>query len=380
MRVLQMIDSLKWGGAQKMQVFLAESLQPLGIDLSLVSLRLESNSSVPDDLRRLDVKVHTFDFPRLFSPVPFFRLVQFIRQGQFDVIHAHLSNANIIGTLAGRLCGVPVIASLRSSGLDQRYQRPTRVFLENQVVSRGANRIMANGWAVGEFAERRYRHREIDILPNAIDPIPPLSAEERKNLRLQLVGDASRPLLLSVGRLAALKGFPDLINAFSELHKSHPQCALAIAGDGKQREELTAQIQQLHLTGHVFLLGVRNDVSRLMSACDLYVNSSHLEGLPVSVLEAMAAGRPVVATRVGDIPYVIEPGTGIVVEPNHPEQITQALRNLLDHPEQQLALGAAALNHIRRNFNRRAWRIQLLTLYTKVTPAAVPILKSMENS
>ncbi len=378
MRILQMIDTLYWGGAQKMQIFLAESLKPLPIDLSVVSLKEGSNSSVPDTLRSLGVDVHVFDFPKMVSPISFFRLVRYIQKSKFDLIHAHLSNANIIGTLAGRLTGTPVIASLRSSGLDQRYQRRGRVMVENFVVSHGSNRIMANGWVVGEFAKLRFAPREIDILPNAIDPNRPLSPEERTELRGQIAGDPLRPIILSVGRLTRIKGFGDLINAFAELHKHFPQCALVIAGGGDMHQELSSQVEQLQLNGHVFLLGSRNDVSQLMGAADLYVNSSHVEGLPVTVLEAMSAGLPIIATNVGDTPHVIPAGYGIIVEPKHPDQIAQAMFNLFADPQQMRVLGEAALNRVKLEFNRRAWTIKLLKLYQTVTPAATPILKSME--
>lgn len=373
-----MIDSLKWGGAQKMQIFLAESIRPLGIELSVVSLKIGTNSTVPDELRRLGADVQTFPFPHLFSPLTFARLVGYIRRSHFDLIHTHLSNANIVGTLAGRLAGVPVIPSLRSSGLDLRYQRPARVFVENLVVSRGAKRVMANGWAVGDTARKRFAPRDIDILPNAIDLIPALAAAERQALRAQLVGDPDRVLILSVGRLTELKGFPDLLTAFAEVHKAYPGAALVIAGDGLQKERLQAQIAQNNLTGHAFLLGVRNDVNRLMAAADIYAMASHIEGLPVTILEAMAAGLPVVATSVGDTPYVVAPGTGIVVEPRHPEQIAQALLALLENPEQRRAFGEAAQDHIRCDFNRRCWVLQLLRLYAHVTPKAQPILDSLE--
>jgi len=378
MRVLQILDTMSWGGAQKMQVFLAESLLPLGVQLSLASMQKKCNSTIPRDLASLGVDVQMFDFPGIASPKQFAGLVKFIRGSKFDIIHAHLTNANIIGTLAGRFCGIPAIASLRNSGLDKRYHSKPKVLLENMVVSRGATRIMANGWAVGEFAKKRFGQREIDVIPNAIDPFPPLSKAERIAVRAEIVKDFGRPIILSVGRLVDNKSFPDLINAFAQLHKTNPEYALAIAGNGDQREKLSALIHELGLDGHAFLLGVRNDVSRLMSAADLYVNSSTVEGLPVTVLEAMAAGLPVIATRVGDTPHVLTGGAGILVDPGRPEQIAHALLDLAANPEKQRALGAASLDRIRNGFNRRAWTIKLLTMYEKITPSASQILRLAE--
>jgi len=379
MRVLQMVDSLNLGGTQKMLVFLAESVQPLKIELSVASLKDPADTPIARELKLLGADVHSFDFPHLFNPKSFFHLLQFVRTNRFDVIHAHLSNANILGVLMGKLASVPVITSLRSSGLDVRYQKPGRVKLENWVVRHGAKRVMGNGWSVGEFARKRYSPREIDVLPNAVELIPPLSDPERYSIRRDISGDASRTLILSVGRLTPIKGFSDLIAAFNDLHQSHPSACLVIAGEGDQRPSLEAQIGKLNLAGHVFLLGARQDVPRLLGSADLYVNSSLIEGLPVSVLEAMAAGLPVIATRVGDNPNVVIPGTGLLVDPHQPEQMASALRSLLDNPELCVQLGRKGRDRIAKDFNRARWLHQLISLYAKVTPAALPILLSLED-
>lgn len=380
MHILQMIDSLKWGGAQKMQVFLAESMCPLGIEITVASLHAESNSPIQAQLEALGVEVLTFPFPRLFSPGSFNRLVQHIRQYRYDLIHAHLTYANIIGTLAGKLTGLPVIASQRTAGGDASYIKTRRFLLENWIVRYGSTRIMANGWAVADFAGKRFAPRTIDILPNAIDLIPPLDAPARQGLRKELVGDPDRPLIISVGRLSSPKGFPDLLDAFALLHQEDPSAALVIAGGGSLYDRLSSQIKKLGLDGHAFLLGVRNDVPCLLAASDIYVSSSHWEGLPVSVLEAMAAGLPVVATGAGDIPHVLVPGTGVIVPVGSVEQLKAAMVELLKDPGKRSVLGAAAQKHIEQDYSRDTWNSRLLDLYAKVTPAALPLAQPQEKA
>lgn len=380
MRILQMIDTLKWGGAQKMQVFLAESLCSLGFDITVATLRTESNSPIRSQLQSMGVEVLTFPFPRLFSPLSFLNLVQHIRQSRYDLIHAHLTYANLVGTLAGRLTGTPVIASQRTAGGDSSYTKTWRYMLENWVVRNWATRIMANGWAVADFAGKRFAPRKIDILPNAIDLIPPLDPQEFHRLRTELVGDSTRPLIISVGRLSPPKGFPDLLDAFALLHQEYPSAALAIAGGGILYETLSSQIKKLGLNGHAFLLGVRNDVPRLLAASDIYVSSSHWEGLPVSVLEAMAAGLPVVATNTGDIPHILIPGTGKIVPVGGVEQIKNALLELLNDMDKSSALGAAAKIHIEQDFSRESWNSRLLTLYARVLPTAQPVVAALKEA
>ncbi len=379
MRVAQMIDSLNWGGAQKMQIFLVQSLRPLGIDLTVISFRQHSNSIVPAELEAAGARVVTFPFSRLFSPASFVQLVGFLRQERFDLVHAYLTYSNIIGPLAGRLSGTPVIASLRSAGVDPRYFRPRRTRLETFVLRHVAQKVTANGYAVADVGRKRLGDTHIDVIPNAVELIPPLSAERRQTLRAQLTGDAGRPLILSVGRLALPKGFHDLLEAFANLHANFPSAALAIAGEGKLAEELQSLVIRLGLKGHVFMLGLRNDIPELLGAADFYVNSSHWEGMPVSVLEAMAAGLPVVATAVGDTPQVVAPGTGLLVPPANPQELSAAMSSLLASSELRRSLGMAAREHIQRNYSRDIWRKNLLTLYAQVVPDASEYLATLDG-
>lgn len=373
-KILQIIDLLHWGGAQRMQVFLAEQLNAHDVELTVVSLNASGGSPVPEYLRQHGARVVIFPFPKFLSLGSFWKLFNFIRRERFDLIHTHLTYANIFGTLIGRLTGTPVIASLRTAGYDSRYHRPLRQFIETTVVKYGAQRIMANGYAVAEFGRERFAPREIDILVNAIDLPAPLADGERLALRKELTGDPARPIVISVGRLDLPKGFPDLIRSFVAVRKAHPRAALVIAGDGPMSSELDALVQKLHLEDSIFLLGQRDDVPRLLEAGDLYVSSSHWEGLPVSILEAMASGLPVLATAVGDIPHLVVPEAGVLISPRQPDELASEIISLLASPARLEQMGAAAREHIRKNYSSGIWVYKLLNLYASVCPPAEVLL------
>lgn len=358
-----------------MQVFLAEKLNDYDVELTVASLNPSSGSPVPEYLQQLGARVVFFPFPRLLSYRSFWELFNFIRREKFDLIHTHLTYANVFGTLIGRLTGTPVIASLRTAGYDPRYHRPIRQFMETVVVKYGAQRIMANGHAVAEAGRKRFGSREIDVLVNAIDLPAPLSTVERDALRKELTGDPTRPIVFSVGRLDLPKGFPDLIQAFVAVHAENPAAALVIAGDGPMRKELEMLVQELHLEGTVFMLGQRNDVPRLMDAADLYVSSSHWEGLPVSILEAMASGRPILATEVGDIPRLVVPEAGVLIPPREPERMAHEIIPLIADPARLCNMGTAAREHIRKSYSSVVWVNKLLGLYASVCPRAGELLK-----
>jgi len=134
-------------------------------------------------------------------------------------------------------------------------------------------------------------------------------------------------------------------------------------------EDIRSLISRLSLEKNVLLLGARQDVPRLLAASDLYVSSSHWEGLPLAILEAMMAGLPVVATDVGDIPRLITADTGLVIPPHQPRAIAEAIAELLRDPGQLREMGAAARARAMQDYSPRVWMERLLNLYRQLLPA-----------
>jgi glycosyltransferase involved in cell wall biosynthesis len=381
MKIAQMLDTLHWGGAQKMQLFLVEALRPLGVEITVISLCDTTDSPVDIRLKEAGAKVINFPFDRLFSPKSFLEVVNFIRAEKFDLIHAYLTHSNIVGPLAGFLTGTPSIASLRNADFERKGYTPQREFLETFSMRYLATRVMANGLVVADFARQRLKnHRVIDIIPNATDPIPAISETERLQIRREITGDPDRPFVLSVGRLTEAKGFPDLIDAFNLVRSRFPNAALVIAGGGNMNPRLKHQVERLGLQKQVFLLGRRNDAPALLASADIYVNSSHWEGTPVSVLEAMAACLPIIATKVGENPHLLDEGSGVLVSPHQPQELADALISLLTSPERREQLGQAACERMRRYYSRETWRRSLLDLYAQITPKAKPYLAQVVSS
>jgi len=377
MRIAQMLDTLYWGGAQRMQLFLVETLRPLGIEVTVIDLSNSSDSPVPPLLRSAGAEVVSFPFDVLFSPKEFIQLTGFLRAQKFDLLHTYLTYSNIVGPLAGKLSGTPVIASIRSADHDFKEYSRKRKAMETFTLRYVADRIMPNGNVVAEFTDRRLGgSRQLDVIPNAVDISPLLAETERSKLRAELVGDPKRPLILSVGRLSPAKGFHDLLEAFAIVHSIHPEAALVIAGGGKTLGEFREHARKLGLENHVFLLGMRSDALRLMAAADIYVNSSHWEGTPVSVLEAMATGLPVVATSVGESPHLLASNAGIVVPPHEPNSLASALTRLIESPDLRIQLGQSALERVKTYYSPEIWRRKLLELYATLTPKAKEYLKS----
>lgn len=372
MQVVQMIDQLSMGGAQKLLITFAEqssSSEAMGVQV----LSLEADNeyqragALASEIIALGVPVEGMGGRHLWDVGRLRRILAYLRRRPVDILHTHLTYANILGALAGRLAGVPVVVTLHTAGRDARHYHPLRDFLETIALRWGATKVLAVGWNVAAFHQSRLGpERQIEVLPNGTPAAVPLPVQERQALRQQICGDAARPLVLAVGRLSAPKGYADLVDAFAHLRTIQPKAALVIAGDGSMRAALDAQIERLGLANTVYLLGLRQDVPRLLAASDLFVSASHWEGLPLAILEAMMAGLPVVATRVGDVPQVLGNGGGLLVNPRQPQELAQALQRLLDNPQERLELGRQAAALARRSYSAQAWFERLLAVYRQV--------------
>lgn len=364
LRTAQMVDNLHIGGAQKLLVTYVRAAQQRGIAVDVIGLD-RADTPLAAELRAAGARVVGFPSRTLLDPVRLARLVRHLRCTGAEVLQTHLTYANILGAVAGRLTGRPVVATLHSVSEEAHVYNPVRHALETWALRHAVRRVVAVGPTVAGVAQQRLEGRPIDVVPNAVVPPPALAVDERAALRRQLVGDATRPLLIAVGRVTGAKGYTDLIAAMAQLRPRRPPAALVIAGGGKTIDHLAAQIASLGLAEHVKLLGPREDVPRLLAAADLFVSSSHWEGLPLALLEAMMAGRAVVATAVGDVPTAVVAGTGVLVPPRQPEALAAALDALLDDPVRIEQVGQAAREHATRTYGVDAWMERLLALYAE---------------
>ncbi len=313
MHLVQLIDSLRWGGAQVLMLTFARASQAKNIRLTIISLT-PPYPDVPlaEEIQAHGAQVQYFPGGGLLDLNRLRNLRHYLIAEEVDVMHSHLTYANIIGPWVGKRAKIPLIASLHN----ERYKESDnsiRRSLETLSLRLWADRILTVGHAVQHAQRERFPNRPLPVVPNAVLPIPDLPSAERSSLRADLLHGKTGPLLISVGQLIHQKGYEVLLEAMKMLRAEFPESVLVVAGGGEYRSHLEDLASSLDLTGRVYFLGKRDDVPRLLGAADLYVNSSRWEGLPLSVLEAMSAGLPVVATEVGDVPRVLSPQAGRLV-------------------------------------------------------------------
>jgi glycosyltransferase involved in cell wall biosynthesis len=287
-----------------------------------------------------------------------FELVALIRRERPDLVHANSSKAGVLGRLAAWVARVPVRvftvhgwAFKAHKGLAARLYRwadRAMVPLTSATICVSETERRA-GLAAGTcHAERTV------VIPNAVNVDAAPHAPH--------VGDP--PVIVTVGRLAPPKDALTLLRALAAVAPT-PFTALLV-GDGPDRPEVEAELRALGLQDTVELAGERRDVPLLLASADMFVLSSRSEGAPISILEAMAAGLPVVASAVGGVAELVVDGeTGLLVPPANPGRLAEALQRLLRDPALRRRLGAAGLARARERFDLRALQSAHLELYAR---------------
>ena len=266
------------------------------------------------------------------------------------IVHAVLPGACITGGLAAWLARVPVlITTRRSLGIYKEGRFFLRV-LEN-IVNIRADAVVANSEAVREDTLRRERidARKVRVICNGVDEVPPAPPGGWR----KLIGrEPGGPVICLPANFFPYKGHADFLEAAARVHRDCPDALFVLIGDGRLRPDIERRIRNLGLGGSVLLLGSRPDAAAVMRLCDIIVLSSHEEGFPNVVLEAMAAGRPVVATAVGGVPEAVVDGvTGILVPPRAPGRLAEALLHLLSNVEERERMGERGRERARRLFS-----------------------------
>jgi glycosyltransferase involved in cell wall biosynthesis len=282
------------------------------------------------------------------------------------VFHAHLNwpLACKFGFLAARLRGVPAIVGTAQLFVEALVNGSVR--LQQRVVSAGVHRYFAVSSHVAERLAASFGIPEgkLGVVYNGIDPAP-FELPPDPGLRAELTKGAQASVVLTLARLSPQKGIDTLLAAAASVPTAH----FVIVGDGPDRPTLEAQAGALGVAGRVSFLGHRRDVPALLQCCDLFVLPSLFEGLPLAVLEAMAAGKPVVASRIGGTDEAVLDGvTGLLVPASDPAALAEAIRTVLADSSLAGRLGAAGRARLHAEFTARHMVHAVETAYDELLP------------
>jgi len=350
MRIVQVIPSLDVGGAERIAALLALEQQRAGHEVSVVSLFDAAGSWIQAEIEAAGIGVHFLGKqPGLDLPVVL-RLTRILKGLEPDVLHTHLHVLKYV--VAARRLGrlqAPVVhtvhnlAEREAEGLDLTFSR---------YAFRGSVVPVAIGGEVARSIQATYGIEPKWSIPNGI-VVADFAAKPgvRDAARASLGIGPEVPLLITAGRLNTQKNHTGMLDAFADPRITELGAHLLFAGDGDLRSELEAKVAALGLGDRVRFLGVVSNLPELLTAADAFVLSSDWEGNPLVVMEAMAAGKPVIATAVGCVPELVTPETGALVQAGDMSGFADALVALLSDRASIDARGAAAAQRARERFD-----------------------------
>lgn len=372
--VVYLIDHLGMGGAERLLALYLRHLDVERFRPRVCVFRERDGNPLAPEIRSLGVPVDTVPVRHLRDVRAVPRLAAYLRRNRTDLLHTQLEAAGTIGTITARLSGIPNVCTLHT--LDEI--RPGE---------KAGRRLAAMWWALRHFADRivavsewarqhylrtaRFRPEQVIALHNGVALAPYARAEcdgvARERIRRELQIPANARLIMTVAVLRRPKGIQYLIEALPHILTRIPDAHYVIVGAGDFDRELRELSAAHRLDSQVTFAGARTDIPDVLAAADLFVLPTLDDALPTVLMEAMAASRPIVASRVGGVPEMVEhERNGLLVPPADPEALAQACGRLLEQPELMKGFGRAGRAIAAERFDVTRQISRLADLYTEL--------------
>ncbi len=378
-RVLHPITRLIIGGAQENTMYTAAMLNKERFSVEILSgPQTGSEGSLIEEVRSRGVPLTIFpDLVRQVSPFHDLRalsqMARFIRRGKFQIVHTHSSKAGILGRMAARLAGTPVIVHTVHGWSFHDYMSPTvrqiYMLLERWMASftttliAVTKRDIDKGLQAGIGAPDDYHLIRSAIPLDEFDP----ARYDRCAIRQELGIPTDAVVIGNVGRFSQQKNPLEWIRVAGSVARSHPQTRFLLVGDGPLRGEVESSLMQENLAGRTVLTGLRRDTPRLLAAMDVFMLTSLWEGLPRVLPQALSMGIPVLANKVDGIEEAVQEGiSGYLCEPGNIELMAERCKRLVDHPEIRQEMGIRGRRLARDEFDLNSMIADIETLYNRL--------------
>jgi len=361
MKILHIVNSLSCGGLEKMVVELASSTINKGIQPTIACL-------IPDGelvalAKDKGLKVFSFVKGNGFDITLIWKIANVLRRERFDIVHTHNMAPLIYGTLAVKLFG------LKTKLINTRHGREAKSTLSFVWACNDTVVPISNDAKRRLLQYNRVDGNKIRVIYNGVsfDDFRILPNPELLEIKSEFAISPEIKIIGTVARLSSEKDQMTLLESFSEVHRQDPETLLMLVGAGPEESELRRATQLLGIDGCVKFLGFRHDVSRLMNIFDVFVLSSITEGISLTLLEAMAVGKPIVATNVGGNPeVVVNEETGLLVSPKEPDVMAQAILRLLANPDLAKRMGLAGRKRVEERFSLERMTHEYIQVYKEV--------------
>ncbi|MFH1417239.1 MAG: glycosyltransferase [Planctomycetota bacterium] len=354
-RLLHLVSTFAIKTDTKWLLQIARHLDREAFDLSAACFY--EGGPVRDELESLGVTTYNLDMPGEQDPRAVLGIRRLLKETNCDLVHTHLLRADLFGGAAARWSGMSVnVSTAYAIGAFRRAKRRKTDRLLDVATAWLPTHTIAVSEAVKRDCVERLRMNadRVTVIHTGIDPPPERDAAAAESLRRAWGVSPGEPLIVTVARLSYEKGIDTLIDAAAILRETHPGARVVVAGDGPDQGELEERIRRRGVSDMVRLAGFHADVWPVFWAADVVCMPSKSEGMPNVLLEAMAAGCPVVATNVGGVPEAISSGeNGLLVEPENAAALASALASLIDDAPMAQRLAREARRTVEQRFLAR---------------------------
>ena len=384
-RICRIIGRLNIGGPAIHAILLTEGLRSRGYETLLVSGQEGPGEGSLRD-RTVQKGLAPLFLPELGREVrpgrdltALLKLVRLLRQQQPEIVHTHTAKAGALGRIAAKIAGIPIVVHTFHGHVMHGYfsRRVTRLFLAiERRLAMATTTILTVSQGLREELLRLQigRPETVRVMPLGLEMDGFLRSDLRRGeLRRWLGVSPEVPLVGIIARLVPIKDHRTFLEAASDLHRSRPDVRFLIVGDGELRPHLEQQAHALGLSQCVNFLGWQRELEPIYADLNLAVLSSLNEGTPVSLIEAMAASLPVVATSVGGVSDLVEHGkTGLLVPPKDPKAFSGAMEALLGDPDRGREMGRLARETVYPKYSHAALIDRMDRLYASMRQASLP--------
>ncbi|GEN35209.1 glycosyl transferase [Aneurinibacillus danicus] len=371
MKILHAIGGGEFGGAEQHILELLEILSRHAVDPVVVCFY---NSTFAEELRKRNIRVIVLDTYGRFD----FRLVKGLtrvfQEEKPELIHSHGVKANFFCRLAARsLPRVPIVTTIHSV-LRYDYPNPLAYFLASRMelwTRKWNDHYIAISNSIKQSLESDgVKSQDITLIHHGI-PIEEFKTEDApEEIRRSLGLPADAFVIGTVSRLVAVKGLTDLMQAFILLAEEHPRVHWLVIGDGPEKGPLENMAKEAGISDRVHFAGFRQDVPRCLHAMDLFISPSYSEGLGLSLLEAMAAKKPVISTMVGGIAdFLVDYLNGLVIPTKNPEEIKQNIVILMEDEDLRMKLAEAGYRTVKEEYTLTHMAMKTKELYRQLIRA-----------
>lgn len=346
-RILHLITGLEIGGTEMM---LLKTLPKMQNNFDNRVCCIKGHGPIGKKLEEREIKIYYLDLKNIFDIKTIFKFRKVVKEFKPDILVTYLIHADLFGRIFGRIFGVKkIICSQRGSLLQWEFLR----FFDRLTKFLVTKYIVQTKTARNKLMKKLIAHEnKFVIIPNGIDLNDfnfDLDIAKKKN---ELGINTENINILCVSKLRDKKGHEYLLEAFEKIFETNQKLNLLIVGNGGNKKKLLNQIKAYRSKNNIYFLGERNDVKKILRISDIFVLPTLAEGMSNAILEAMAAGKPIITTDIPENRELIEKNkTGILVPVKDTERLSQAINNLIANPDLAKKLGFRTRQYVNSNYS-----------------------------